>query len=59
MNHFIEGNNQSYNFIAPLGPGLFYIHTDTHTHKHTHTHTHTKNKNNTGVFRFIDLARIV
>ena len=27
-NHFIEGNNRSYNFIAPLGTGLFYTHTD-------------------------------
>ena len=27
MNHFTEGNNRSYNFIAPLGAGLFYTHT--------------------------------
>ena len=26
MNHFIEWNNRSYNFIAPLGAGLFYTH---------------------------------
>ena len=24
MNNFIEGNNRSYDFIAPLGAGIFY-----------------------------------
>ena len=45
MNHFNEANNQSYNFIAPLGAVLFC--------------TYTKNKNNAGVTRFINLFRIV
>ena len=39
-----EGNNRSYDFIAPLGAGIFY--------------TQTKSNNNTGVFRFINLLRI-
>ena len=46
MNHFMEGSNRSYNFIAPLCTGLFYTHTN-------------KNKSNAGVTRFIDLFQIV